>query len=80
MNLKTSRPTLISVRACRSAPTSNNNWKDTQQTEIEATTSPPPHELEAAIVSFLPPAAYTAIVRGVNDTTGVALVEACALE
>ena len=31
---------------------------------------------ESAIVETLAPGAYTAIVRGKNDTTGVALVEA----
>jgi hypothetical protein len=59
---------------------SNNNWRDTQQAEIEATTIPPPNDLESAIVILLPPAAYTAIVRGVNDSTGVALVEVYALD
>ena len=30
---------------------------------------------ESAIIADLPPGNYTAIVRGVNNTTGVALVE-----
>jgi hypothetical protein len=30
---------------------------------------------ESALLATLPPGAYTTIVRGVNDTTGVALVE-----
>ena len=58
----------------------NDNWKDTQQAEIEATTIPPSHDLESAIVTFLPPAAYTAIVRGAEETTGVALIEAYGLQ
>ena len=41
---------------------SNNNWKETQQAEIEATTIPPSNDLESAIVTSLAPAAYTAIV------------------
>lgn len=53
----------------------NDNWKDTQQAEIEATTIPPSNDLEAAIVVTLAPGNYTAVVRGKNDTTGVALVE-----
>jgi hypothetical protein len=53
----------------------NDNWKDSQQAEIEATTIPPTNDLESAIVATLSPGNYTAIVRGVNDTTGVALVE-----
>ena len=59
---------------------SNNNWRETQQAEIEATTIPPPNDLESAIVASLPPAAYTAVVRGVNDATGVAVVEVYALQ
>ena len=31
--------------------------------------------MESAIIADLPPGNYTAIVRGVNNTTGVALVE-----
>jgi Divergent InlB B-repeat domain len=56
---------------------SNNNWRDTQEAEIEATTIPPANDLESAIVATLPAnsSAYTAIVRGVNNTTGVGLVE-----
>jgi hypothetical protein len=33
------------------------------------------HGRESAIIAELPAGNYTAIVRGVNDTTGVALVE-----
>jgi hypothetical protein len=60
---------------------SNDNWKTrpdgtSQQAEIEATTVPPTNVLEAALVLTLAPGSYTAIVRGVNDTTGVSLVEA----
>jgi hypothetical protein len=58
----------------------NNDWKHTQQPEIEATTIPPSNDQESAIVTTLPPGGYTAVVRGVNDTTGVALVEAYALD
>jgi hypothetical protein len=54
----------------------NDNWRNTQQAEIEATGIPPSDDRESAIVQALAPGAYTAIVRGRNDTTGVALVEA----
>ena len=36
----------------------------------------PTDDLESAIVTTLDPGAYTVIVRGVADTTGVGLVEA----
>ena len=35
----------------------------------------PETEGSQAIIADLPPGNYTAIVRGVNDTTGVGLVE-----
>lgn len=55
----------------------NNDWKESQQTEIEATGLMPTNDAESAIVATLPAnsSAYTAILRGVNDTTGVGLVE-----
>jgi hypothetical protein len=59
---------------------SNDNWKDTQQSEIIATTVPPTNDKESAIVQTLSTGAYTAIVRGKNDATGVALVEAYNLQ
>jgi pimeloyl-ACP methyl ester carboxylesterase len=55
---------------------SNDNWKDTQKQEILDTTIPPANDLESAIVATLAPGAYTAIVRGKNNGTGVAVVEA----
>ena len=54
---------------------SNDNWKDSQQAEVEATGIPPTNELESAIVVTLSPAAYTAILAGKNGATGVGLVE-----
>ncbi len=55
---------------------SNDDWKATQQEEIEVTNLQPPNDLESAIVATLPAnAAYTAIVRGANSTTGVGLIE-----
>ncbi|MFL6528235.1 MAG: PQQ-dependent sugar dehydrogenase [Chthoniobacterales bacterium] len=54
---------------------SNDNWKSPQQAEIEATGIPPSDDRESAIVTNLGPSNYTAIVRGANNSTGVALVE-----
>jgi hypothetical protein len=59
---------------------SNDNWRSDQEAEIIATGIPPSNDLESAIVRNLPPGNYTAIVRGVNTTTGVALVEAYDLD
>ena len=60
--------------------TTNDDWKDTQQAEIEATGLQPTEDAESAILATLAPGAYTAIVRGVNGTTGVGLVEAYDLD
>ncbi len=54
----------------------NDNWKETQRTEIEATGIPPTNDAESAILATLPPGPYTAIVRGAQNATGVAVVEA----
>ena len=53
----------------------NDNWKDTQAAEIMATGLAPMDERESAILTTLAGNAYTAIVRGMGNTTGVALVE-----
>jgi hypothetical protein len=53
----------------------NDNWRDTQATEIEATGIPPQHDLESALLASVPPGAYTAIVAGKGGGIGVGLVE-----
>jgi len=58
----------------------NDNWKindqgGSQQAEVEATPVPPTNDLESALVRTLTPGLYTAIVRGKNNGTGVAVVE-----
>ena len=62
---------------------SNDDWRiGGQEAEIVATTIPPSNDLESAVVETLPAnnAAYTAIVRGANNGTGVGLVEAYDLD
>ncbi|HMJ05368.1 MAG TPA: hypothetical protein VK474_03840, partial [Chthoniobacterales bacterium] len=53
----------------------NDDWRETQEAEIVASTVPPTNDQEAAIVATLAPGNYTAIVRGKDGTQGVALVE-----
>ena len=53
----------------------NDNWRTTQQTEIKETALAPTDDREAALIATVNPGNYTAIVRGANKTTGVALVE-----
>jgi hypothetical protein len=63
---------------------SNNNWQTTviggvitsnQVAAIQSSGHAPTDPRESAIIATLQPGNYTAIVRGVNNTTGVALVE-----
>src|SRR6185436_8414803 len=53
----------------------NDNWRDTQEMAIQATGLAPTHDLESAIDATLAPGSYTAVVKGKNNTSGLALVE-----
>jgi hypothetical protein len=55
----------------------NDNWKDdpVQRALIEADGRAPTNDLESAIDATLAPGAYTGIVRGKNNTSGVGLIE-----
>ncbi len=59
---------------------SNNDWKATQQSALEATGLAPANDAESALLTSLPAGAYTAIVRGMGASSGVALVEVYALK
>jgi photosystem II stability/assembly factor-like uncharacterized protein len=63
---------------------SNDNWKVTQTGgvitgnqffAIKSTGLAPGNDSESAIVGTLPPGNYTAVLRGANDSTGIAVVE-----
>jgi hypothetical protein len=63
---------------------SNNNWATTiiggiitanQVQDIQSSGYAPGDGLESAIIADLGPGSYTAIVRGVNNSTGVALAD-----
>jgi hypothetical protein len=59
----------------------NNDWKDAPNAnEIQTTGLAPPDDRESAILLSLPSGNYTAVVRGVDRTTGIALAEAYKLE
>lgn len=58
----------------------NDDWRSTQQQQIIDTKVPPSDDRESAVVLTLPPGNYTAIVRGKDDSTGVALVEVYSLQ
>ena len=56
---------------------SNDNWQSnaSQAALITGYGLAPPNNLESAIAISLPPGAYTAIVTGKNNQTGIGLVE-----
>ena len=68
-------PTLELRDATGALVASNDNWRSTQEAAIAETGVAPARDAESAIVTSLLPGSYTAIVRGANGTTGVAVVE-----
>ena len=77
-------PTLELHNQAGALMASNDDWQTTviggiitssQVSDIQNSGHAPTAASESAIIADLPPGNYTAIVRGVNNTTGVALVE-----
>jgi hypothetical protein len=58
----------------------NDNWQESQKSEIQATGIPPSDNRESAIVVEIAPGKYTAILAGKNSSTGNGLVEIYNLE
>jgi hypothetical protein len=53
----------------------DDNWKDTQRPQIEGTVFQPNDDRESVILANLAPAAYTAILTGKNNTSGIGVIE-----
>ncbi|HEV2804695.1 MAG TPA: putative Ig domain-containing protein [Chthoniobacterales bacterium] len=53
----------------------NDDWGDTQPTELQMTGLAPKDKAEAAIVASMTPGAYTAILRGKDSAAGIGLIE-----
>jgi hypothetical protein len=58
-----------------SAPLTNDNWRSTQEAEIQQTGLAPTDDRESAIVKRLPAGSYTAIIRGADGSPGIGLIE-----
>ena len=59
---------------------SNDDWRSDQEQAIIESGLPPSDARESVILATLAPGAYTAIVRGIDGATGVALIEIYALD
>ncbi len=69
--------TLFPSKRWRSSPDrANHDWQtNANAAVIRATGIPPQNSKEAALVAYLEPGAYTAVVPGADNGIGVALVE-----
>jgi hypothetical protein len=74
------KDTILELHDSNGATFTNDDWRSDQEQEIINTTVPPTDDRESAIVRSLVPGAYTAIVRGKGNTSGVALVEVYTLQ
>jgi hypothetical protein len=76
-----SNPTLELHDSSGNLLASNDDWgSGTQAVAISASGYQPSNAKESAIIATLASGSYTAIVRGVNDGTGIALVDAYDLD
>ncbi|HEY3663115.1 MAG TPA: fibronectin type III domain-containing protein [Chthoniobacterales bacterium] len=72
-------PTLELYDSEGSLVASNDNWRSDQEAAIVNSGIAPTDDREAAVVETLAPGAYTGVLRGAKNTTGVALIEVFAL-
>jgi hypothetical protein len=54
---------------------SNDNWRSSQEVEIQNSGLAPGNDLEAALIATLPAGDYTAVLRDRNGSAGIGLVE-----
>jgi len=53
----------------------NDNWRTSQEAEIQQSGLAPPDDKEAAIIKRLDPGNYTAIIRNADGSAGIGLIE-----
>jgi uncharacterized delta-60 repeat protein len=68
-------PTLDLYDVNGTVTVSNDDWRDSQEAALQACTLQPTDDREAALLVNLVAGAYTAIVRGQNNSSGVGLIE-----
>lgn len=68
-------PTLALYNQTGKLLASNDNWKASQQADIQATKIQPANDAESAIIATLPPGTYTAVMGNKSSVPGIGLVE-----
>ena len=68
-------PQLSLINSSGTVVATNDDWQDTQASDIAATGLAPTNSFESAILAPLVPGAYTATLSDVNGTTGIGLIE-----
>jgi uncharacterized delta-60 repeat protein len=58
----------------------NEDWQQTQKAELEARNLGPKDDRESALIAAVPAGSYTALVRGAQNQSGVALLEVYRLD
>jgi hypothetical protein len=76
-----SNPVLALYDSSGAVVAANDDWKDYQENEIRAAGLPLTHDLESAIIATIRPSeTYTAVVQGNGGGSGIAVVEAYAVD
>jgi uncharacterized delta-60 repeat protein len=73
-------PTLDLYDANGTLTASDDNWRELQEAALQASGLAPTDDREAALLVELAAGAYTAVLRGNNESTGVGLIEAYNLQ
>ncbi len=68
-------PALELFDADRTSLATNDNWRETQEAEIQSTMLAPQNDFESAIVRTLDPGTYTIVMSGHDLSNGVGVVE-----
>ncbi|HJX25978.1 MAG TPA: matrixin family metalloprotease [Chthoniobacterales bacterium] len=69
-------PTLELHDSSGNTLSTNNDWQSSSQaSQISASGLAPSNSKESAIIATLAPGSYTAIIRGVNSSTGIGMIE-----
>jgi hypothetical protein len=66
---------ILELHDSHGAVLTNDNWRSTQEAQIQQSGLAPTDDRESAIIVTVPAGSYTAIIRGTNGSTGIGLIE-----